>query len=149
PWEARPWEIVKPLRRAAPVTLNTCVALLPLTVSRAAPGPWMVVCEPSVRERTPPVSVIVLGALKKDGWKVMTSAPVVVLAWDTAARSEPAPLSFALVTVKTAGAIRSSRYSSRGRQKYFGRRPRFGGPDLRAFPFIRAASSRHQERDMV
>src|SRR5436309_3174919 len=79
----------------------------------------------------------------------MTSAPDVALVRDTAERSEPAPLSFALVTVKMAGARRSSRYSSRGRQKRFGRRPRFGGRAPRAFHFTRAANSRHQERDMV
>src|SRR5262249_16794942 len=47
--------------------------------------------------------------------KVIVSAPAVELAEAIAARSEPAPPLLTLVTLKVAGARRSSRPSTRGR----------------------------------
>src|SRR5262249_20436627 len=53
--------------------------------------------------------------------KVIESAPGVALASRMAGRSEPAPPSPVLVTVKTAGAVRSSSPSTRGRKGGRGR----------------------------
>src|SRR5215831_3674056 len=85
---------------APPLTRKTCRAWAPLTVTSAAPGPWTVVVAPSVRVSGPLVSVIVLLVAKAVGSKVMVLGPPRVLAWVTAQRSEPVPLSSVLNTMR-------------------------------------------------
>src|SRR5262245_204362 len=91
-------------------------ALLPLTVNRPAPGPL-----------TTRSSVISSSALVRPmvpcspGAKLTTSGPGCALALAIAWRSEPAPPSARLVTVKALGTVRSSRASSRGLGRAAGR----------------------------
>src|SRR5262245_39474890 len=108
PSVAEPPVMVRPLMPAdAPgVMRKTWKALLPLTEITLAPGPWIVVVpDVSVSDRPADVSTIVPD---RPGAKLIVSAPAVVLAEATAARRLPAPESFRLVTVKVAGARRSS-----------------------------------------
>src|SRR6516225_3216842 len=86
--------IVMPLRTAGwlALTSNTPNWLLPLTVSWSAAGPWMVT--PVVMDSSPLVSVMVWPT--RLGAKTMVSP---LLAAAMSARSEPAPLSLAFVTV--------------------------------------------------
>src|SRR5262249_50713852 len=62
----------------------------------------------------PPVRAIVPVSLSS---KTMVSAPAWALAWATAARSEPAPLSARVVTWNTAGTMRPSSASRPGRKR--------------------------------
>ena len=83
--------------------LKTRNRLLPLTVSRFAPGPLMVT--PSTMPSSPDVSVMVLTELEKSGANEMMStvpAPL-VLAVLMASRREPKPLSLTLVTNREVG----------------------------------------------
>src|SRR5262249_57271100 len=126
-------------------TSKTRLALLPLTVSLAAPGPSMVML--LVRFSWPPVKVMVPCRL---GAKAMT-APEVLSAAATAARSEPGTLSVRVVTRKVLGKVRFSSSSRQGR-KPAGRRPtpgrRFLGACLDC-PATARSQPTNGKRDMV
>src|SRR5262249_49165487 len=89
------------------IVWKTRWVLLPLTVTLAAPGPWIV--RFFVTASSPLVSVMV--PLTAAG-KGMVSPGGAAAIW---ARSEPAPLSLRLVTVRVLGTVRSSSASRRGR----------------------------------
>src|SRR5262249_22077892 len=77
---------------APELMLNTRLALLPLTESRLAPGPLIVVVTASVRVSWPLVRVMVCVEVNRLE-KTTVSAPALALALRMAWRSEPAPLS--------------------------------------------------------
>ena len=107
-----PWVTVRSsMLTAAPLPmLKTRLASEPLTASLFAPGP-------SIRTLSViPNSPLVRATVPRRPWaKVMTSAPGLVLAAVTAARSEPAPLSASVRTVKVLGTVRSSKCSTPSR----------------------------------
>src|SRR5262245_41592287 len=119
------------------VRLKTCEAWLPLTVSRSAPGPlivrsWLTKSWPLVRLMVP----------FSPDWKLIRSGTAVLLASRTAWRSEPGPASFRLMTVKVAGARRSSRAAREKRG-----RDRAGA--LRVVRGVRVNSERIQDRAVM
>src|SRR5262245_40718684 len=113
PWSARPSTMLRWARVAVvPLPMEkTRLTPLPLTVKWPAVGPWTVTA--SVAANSPPVRAMVPAS---PGWKSTTSAPGWALAAAIAARSEPAPASARLRTVKVLGRLRSSSASSRGRR---------------------------------
>src|SRR5262245_30211673 len=117
-------------------TSKTRLALLPLTVSLAAPGPLMVML--LVRRNWPPVRVRVPCRL---GAKAMT-APEVLSAAATAARNEPGTPSLSVVTRKVLGKVR---FSSGSRQ---GRKPA-GRPPIPGRRLLGACLRRNEKGDMV
>src|SRR5262249_44879739 len=105
PVPALPPAIVSPERdTVSPAsTWKTRERLPPLTVSLAAPGPS--IFRSSVMSISPLVRAMVPVS---PSLKTMVSAPGWALAWATAARSEPSPLSAKVVTSKTDGTMRPS-----------------------------------------
>src|SRR5262249_35950614 len=89
-------------------------ALLPLTVTLPAPGPWMV--RLWATSSSPLVSAIVP---VRPLAKLIVSPLAEAAIW---ARSEPAPLLCRLATVKVLGTVRSSRVSRAGRERDRSRR---------------------------
>ena len=111
---------------AAPALIRkTRLRSLPLTASRFAPGPS--IRTSSVMRSSPLVRATVP---RSPCAKSTTSAPGLVLAAVTAARSDPAPASARFQTVKVAGTVRSSsgRTPSRAAAARF--RARVGGGPL-------------------
>ncbi len=100
------------------LTSKTRVVPPPLTVIWLAPGPLTVrssVMAISLASVMVPCSPLAKSTLSAPGW---------ALAWPTAHRSEPVPLSARLVTVKVLGTVRSSRAVSHGTKGRRGRRAR-------------------------
>src|SRR5262249_33273842 len=111
PWVAVPSAMVRPVTEAVtpPETPRTRSAWLPLTVSRADPGP--VTVRSSVIVICPVVSLMVPLTPELNA---ITSAPGFALASRMAWRNDPAPASRRLETVYVLGNARSSNSSSRG-----------------------------------
>jgi hypothetical protein len=112
PVPALPPVIVRPDRdTSSPAsTLKTRERLLPLTVSLSVPG--QLIFRPSVMSSSPPVRAMVPVSPSS---KTMVSAPAWALAWATAARSVPGPLSARVVTWKVDGTMRPSSDSNPSR----------------------------------
>src|ERR1700752_4371269 len=87
----------------APLVLKTRLALLPLMMKLALPGPTIVTA--SVMFNSPVVNVSVPVT---PGKKLIVSGPAKLFALVIAARNELSPLSKVLVTVNTAGTVRVS-----------------------------------------
>lgn len=85
------------------LTVKILTALLPLTVSRPAPGPVIVSVSPVAGLIVMTLAkVIVCGVAKTIGSNPIVSEPPAVFESRTACRRLPVPLSFVLVTVKVA-----------------------------------------------
>ena len=109
PWcSALPPVIVRLLMVAFALTEKTRDALLPLTVTTPAPGPWR--STESVMSSSPEVSVMV-PVTPEANWMML--APRLALESTIACRREPAPLSSVLITVNVESTRRSSSCSSR------------------------------------
>jgi hypothetical protein len=93
--------------------LNIRLVLLPLIVASEAPGPVITSC-PFIGI-SPVVNVINCGELNSE-LNVTVSAPEAAFASNTACLSDPAPLSFVFVTVKTDGITCDSNRIKRGRK---------------------------------
>src|SRR5262245_14221113 len=94
--------------------LNIRLVLLPLIVASEDPGPVITSC-PFIAI-SPVVNVINCGELNRE-LNATESAPEAPFASNTACLSDPVPLSFVFVTVKTDGITYDSNRVKRGRTR--------------------------------